>query len=187
MAVRQRSLRGMARLDQHRWLASTWPTNNRHSFIHWVASSPAHNSPIKATVRAFNPLFKSNNPAAQSDGFLADVNPELEHIFADAMIETGFEEIYQRAPWPAEAGEKASTAETGADGGVASAETDVESDVPSAETGADSGVAAAAEPRPETVRFQGMRVGYFCVDSESTKNDIVLNRILSLKEDTGKG
>ena len=34
------------------------------SFIHWVASSPTHRSPIKAEVRLINPLFKSDNPAA---------------------------------------------------------------------------------------------------------------------------
>ena len=39
---------------------------------------------------------------------------------------------------------------------------------------------------PETVRFQGMRMGYFCVDKESEGDKLVLNRIVSLKEDTGK-
>ena len=39
---------------------------------------------------------------------------------------------------------------------------------------------------PETVRFQGMRMGYFCVDKESEGDKVVLNRIVSLKEDTGK-
>ncbi|CAL8576581.1 hypothetical protein XPA_002456 [Xanthoria parietina] len=135
------------------------------SFIHWVASSPAHNSPIKATVRAFNPLFRSNNPAAHPDGFLADINPDSEQIFPHAMIECGFEEIRQRAPWPAEAGEKKLI-----DAGKRSPE---------------SGVQQAA-PGPETIRFQGMRVAYFCVDRETTKDDLILNRIVSLKEDVGK-
>jgi glutaminyl-tRNA synthetase len=40
---------------------------------------------------------------------------------------------------------------------------------------------------PETVRFQGMRVGYFCLDSESTAEKFVLNQIVSLKEDPNKG
>ena len=73
------------------------------------------------------------------------------------MIETGFEEIRRRAPWPAEAGEK----------------------------GNESGGAVAG---PETVRFQGMRMGYFCVDRDSSvgMEGVVLNRIVSLKEDTGK-
>lgn len=42
------------------------------------------------------------------------------------------------------------------------------------------------EARPETIRFQGMRVAYFCVDRESTEENLVLNRIVGLKEDTGK-
>lgn len=39
----------------------------------------------------------------------------------------------------------------------------------------------------ETVRFQGMRVAYFTMDRDSTSEKPVLNRIVSLKEDSGKG
>ncbi|KAL9010371.1 MAG: hypothetical protein Q9173_004682 [Seirophora scorigena] len=39
----------------------------------------------------------------------------------------------------------------------------------------------------ETVRFQGLRVGYFCMDKDSEGGKVVLNRIVSLKEDAGKG
>ncbi|POS72714.1 glutaminyl-tRNA synthetase [Diaporthe helianthi] len=39
---------------------------------------------------------------------------------------------------------------------------------------------------PESVRFQGMRVAYFAMDVDSTDDKIVLNKIVSLKEDTGK-
>ncbi|KAK3317981.1 tRNA synthetases class I, catalytic domain-containing protein [Apodospora peruviana] len=39
---------------------------------------------------------------------------------------------------------------------------------------------------PESVRFQAMRVGYFAMDSDSTEDKIVLNRIVSLKEDKEK-
>ncbi|KAI0482066.1 glutaminyl-tRNA synthetase-like protein [Xylariaceae sp. FL0804] len=38
----------------------------------------------------------------------------------------------------------------------------------------------------ESIRFQGMRVAYFAVDSDTTDDKIVLNRIVSLKEDAGK-
>lgn len=38
----------------------------------------------------------------------------------------------------------------------------------------------------ETVRFQALRVGYFCLDSDSTDNNLVLNRIVTLKEDSEK-
>lgn len=39
---------------------------------------------------------------------------------------------------------------------------------------------------PEAIRFQALRVGYFCADSDSTGDKIVLNRIVTLKEDTTK-
>jgi glutaminyl-tRNA synthetase len=39
---------------------------------------------------------------------------------------------------------------------------------------------------PETVRFQALRVAYFAMDKDSTDDKIVLNRIVSLKEDAGK-
>ncbi|CAN8102245.1 unnamed protein product [Discula destructiva] len=38
----------------------------------------------------------------------------------------------------------------------------------------------------ESVRFQGMRVAYFALDADSTDEKLVLNRIVSLKEDAGK-
>ena len=98
------------------------------------------------------------------------------------MIETGFKEIQRRAPWPAEAGEKAAADEANMTEGHA--KSDASSMQGDGEAhGGDVGKAAA---RPETVRFQGMRMGYFCVDQESGKERLVLNRIVSLKEDTGK-
>ncbi|KAK3324387.1 tRNA synthetases class I, catalytic domain-containing protein [Cercophora scortea] len=39
---------------------------------------------------------------------------------------------------------------------------------------------------PESVRFQAMRVAYFALDSDSTDDHLVLNRIVSLKEDKEK-
>lgn len=39
---------------------------------------------------------------------------------------------------------------------------------------------------PESVRFQALRIGYFCVDKESTNSEVVLNRIVTLKEDAAK-
>lgn len=124
------------------------------TYIHWVAASPKHSSPIAAEVRCFNPLFKSDNPDSAPGGFLKDINPDSEEIFSHAMIETGLEEIRSRAPWPQEGGEK---------------------DVASKDAGF------------ETVRFQGMRVAYFAMDSDSKDGKVVLNRIVSLKEDAGKG
>jgi len=42
------------------------------------------------------------------------------------------------------------------------------------------------EKGPETVRFQAVRVGYFCVDKESSDEKLVLNGVVTLKEDSAK-
>ncbi|KAI9816282.1 MAG: hypothetical protein M1827_001884 [Pycnora praestabilis] len=123
------------------------------TYIQWVASSLAHNSPIQAEIRIFNPLFKSENPDSAEGGFLKDVNPDSEEIYPNAMIETGLEEVRRRAPWPEKEGEK-----------------NLENK--------DAGL--------ETVRFQGMRMAYFAMDRDTEGSKVVLNRIVSLKEDSGK-
>ena len=123
------------------------------TYIQWIAASEKHNSPRKAEVRIFHPLFKSENPEAATGGYLADVNSKSEEIYPNAMIETGLDEVRNRAPWPSEEGEKV----------------------------------ANVKARLETVRFQGMRVAYFALDKESVGEKVVLNRIVSLKEDSGKG
>jgi glutaminyl-tRNA synthetase len=128
--------------------------NFRTSYIHWVAKCPSKNSPVKATVRVFNPLFKSDDPNTRPDGFLSDVNPRSEEIFPNAMIETGIEEIKRTAPWP--------------------------------RPREGHNEAAPGITPPETVRFQGMRVAYFCLDRDRSEANLVLNRIVSLKEDAKK-
>jgi glutaminyl-tRNA synthetase len=75
-------------------------------YIHWIADCPSKNSPIRATVRVFHPLFNSDNPDSHPDGYLSVVNSNSEDIYTGAMIETGFEEIRVRAPWPSADGEK---------------------------------------------------------------------------------
>ncbi|KAK3071425.1 Glutaminyl-tRNA synthetase [Teratosphaeriaceae sp. CCFEE 6253] len=122
--------------------------------IHWVADSPAHDSPVKAEVRVFNPLFR--NPAPNSldwktGGYHDDLNPESLVTYPDAVIECGFEEIKARAPWPREQGE--------GKGGKAG---------------------------NEGVRFQGLRTAFFTLDKEATAGKVILNRIVSLREDGGK-
>jgi glutaminyl-tRNA synthetase len=49
------------------------------------------------------------------------------------------------------------------------------------------GVAPESGASDELVRFQAVRTAYFCIDTESTDENIVLNQIVSLKEDSGKG
>ncbi|KAI1346083.1 glutaminyl-tRNA synthetase-like protein [Xylaria sp. FL0043] len=122
-------------------------TKKPKTYIQWVPSGSR-----EAEVRIHNSLFKSEKPDSVEGGYLNDLNPESEVIYPKAMIESGFDEVRARAPWPEAAGES----ELGKGG-------------------------------PESVRFQGIRVGYFAVDSvDTTDSKVVLNRIVSLKEDAGK-
>ncbi|KAF7554708.1 hypothetical protein G7Z17_g2745 [Cylindrodendrum hubeiense] len=115
------------------------------TYIQWVPDNS-----IKLEVRIQRALFKSDDPTAVEGGFMNDINPDSETVYTEALVEEGFNEVRQKAPWPVTAGEESG----------------------------DSG--------PETVRFQAMRVAYFAMDSDSTDEKIVLNRIVSLKEDSGK-
>ncbi|KAF3193868.1 hypothetical protein TWF106_006796 [Orbilia oligospora] len=121
------------------------------TYLQWIGHAPEKGSPVKVEARLFNQLFLSENPESNPNGFLADINPNSEEIYGDAIIDTGFHEVRRRAPWPAAEGER---------------------------NGEEVGL--------ETVRFQGLRVGYFAMDRESTDEKIVLNRIVTLKEDGGK-
>ncbi|ROW00989.1 hypothetical protein VSDG_02720 [Cytospora chrysosperma] len=122
-------------------------TKKPKTYIQWVGTEGSR----RCEVRVYNSLFKSENPSAVEAGFLSDLNPESEVIHPNAIIESGFNEVKKRAPWPEAAGESKL-----GEGGL------------------------------EAVRFQGMRVAYFAMDSDSTDDKIVLNRIVSLKEDAGK-
>lgn len=70
------------------------------AFIQWV---PRDSRQVE--VRIHRRLFKSNNPAAAEGGFLSDINPDSETIYPDALVESGFEDVRQRAPWPKAEGE----------------------------------------------------------------------------------
>ena len=139
-------------------------------WIHWVALSHENHSPVNTKVRIINPLFKSANPSAHPNGFLSDINPNSEEVFPNAMVETGFQEVKSRAPWPAQAGEK---------------DVAVSTSNPLSGSGDERDVNPISAP-PETVRFQGMRMGYYCVDKDSAGDELVLNQIVTLKEDAGK-
>ena len=116
------------------------------AYIHWVPEGSRN-----VEVRIHNALFKSLNPDDAEGGFLNDINPNSEEIWPNALIESGFEEVKRRAPWPEAAGES----ELGKGG-------------------------------PESVRFQAQRVAYMAMDSDSTDDKIIFNRIVSLKEERGR-
>lgn len=65
------------------------------TYIQWVPSGSK-----EVEVRMYNSLFKSEQPGDVEGGFLKDINPNSEEIYPHALIESGFEEVKRRAPWP---------------------------------------------------------------------------------------
>lgn len=76
-------------------------TKKPKAYIQWVGSEGSHTVEVRIT----NPLFKSEDPDAAEGGFLNDINPDSEVVYPNAMVESGFDEVRKRAPWPEAAGE----------------------------------------------------------------------------------
>ncbi|KIK67946.1 hypothetical protein GYMLUDRAFT_36751 [Collybiopsis luxurians FD-317 M1] len=146
------------------------------AFIQWVAEHAPSGSPVQIDeTRIFHRLFKSDSPPSD---FRSDINPDSLETIKGAMVEIGFWELAKRSIVEARRESKA-RAEASA------ASNDVDSLV-----------------GPECVRFQGLRIAYFALDKDSRvecleeaegvpparkQGDyLVLNRIVSLKEDAGK-
>lgn len=70
------------------------------TYIQWVPEGS-----IQVEARIHSALFKSDDPTSVEGGFMNDIKPDSEVVHSKALIEVGFEEIKQRAPWPATAGE----------------------------------------------------------------------------------
>ncbi|GJJ07401.1 hypothetical protein Clacol_001603 [Clathrus columnatus] len=150
------------------------PPKKPKAFIQWVAEHAPSGSPVKIDeVRIFHQLFKSDNPASLPN-YKEDLNPDSLEVVEGAFIEVGVWSVAKKA-W--------------ADANVLN-ETAEKKDENS---------------RPvfgkEIVRFQGLRVAYFalerdsvvtCLDDPKLKEGkypgdrLILNRIVSLKEDAGK-
>jgi glutaminyl-tRNA synthetase len=167
------------------------------AWVQWVADHAPSGSPVVIDeTRIFHPLFKSDNPAA-TDDFLADVSPNSLDVIKGAMVEVGF---WPLAKWSMTEALKESRART-------------EKALKEESVGEGVGLGAADHkdtPMPtaeqlvgnEVVRFQGLRVAYFALDKEARvgcfsegddvtpgrreSDRLVLNRIVSLKEDAGK-
>jgi glutaminyl-tRNA synthetase len=167
------------------------PVKKPKAFIQWVAEHAASGSPVRVDeTRVFHQLFKSDNPAAAPD-FKADINPDSLETIRGALVEVGFWELAKRAYKEAcrESAERTTAALK------ESADVNVDADTPK--------VTSEQLVGPECVRFQGLRVAYFALDNKDAKvavleetenvtpgrrdgDYIVLNRIVSLKEDAGK-
>jgi glutaminyl-tRNA synthetase len=71
------------------------------TYIQWVPDgSPA------VEVRIYKPLFRSDQPGSPPGGFLNDIYSDSETVWLNVRIETGFDEVRQRAPWPEAEGEQ---------------------------------------------------------------------------------
>ncbi|KAI9705311.1 MAG: Glutaminyl-tRNA synthetase [Bogoriella megaspora] len=116
----------------------------------------ARGKSVKAEARVFNPLFKNPNPNSLD----WDNGGYYDDINPDSEI------VYSNVMIECGFDEIRRGAPWPAEAGEVKRE--------------------GKEAEPYTVRFQGLRTGYFCVDLDSTNEKIVLNRIVTLKEDEGK-
>jgi len=167
------------------------PAKKPKAFIQWVGEHKESGSPVQIDeTRIFHPLFKSDNPAASAD-YKQDLNPNSLEVIKNALVETGFWTVAKKALSDARNEAKFRTEKTLADETIVSP---VGEDTPKA--------TAEQLVGNECVRFQALRVAYFALDKDSSlssldnvdgtpkkgPNDrLILNRIVSLKEDSGKG
>ena len=167
------------------------------AYIQWVNAVDA----IKVNeVRYFHPLFKSDPPPSD---FESDIDPGSLEVFTGAVIEPAFYELAKKAVVDARRDSEERTQRAQAESGGASAFSDPHQAVNGTGEAGDEPVATAEQlVGMENVRFQGMRLAYFALDRESrlacldegdgktaarAEGDrLVLNRIVSLKEDAGK-
>ncbi|KAN0064519.1 Glutaminyl-tRNA synthetase [Thecaphora frezii] len=161
------------------------------TYIQWVAEHAASGSPVKVDeTRIYHQLFTSDNPAAEAN-YLDHINKDSLEIIAGAYLEVGFWDVARKSIEQARKEAEVRTKHAEADAAKARQQTGV----PEA-----TGV-GAPERRPdqllgkECVRFQGMRTAYFALDKlsgdlglfgDDKGGKIVLNRIVSLKEDSKK-
>lgn len=125
------------------------------AYIQWVPFSAKHNSPVAISeTRVYNQLFNSENPSSHPEGYLNDINPESEIVYAKSLVEHNFDHVIKNSPWVVNS--------------VKESPFYVEEE----------------KDRKEVCRFQAMRVGYFTLDKDSEDGKIILNRIVSLKDGT---
>lgn len=186
------------------------------SYIQWIGEdAQTGSSPVRIEeARIFHPLFKVDNPAGQ-DNFLQHVDPESLEVHKGAMIETGIWDVAKNSLLQArkEAEERTKKSR---DERVKMSERGGKDVIrmPSGCTPLNTADTGKGAPEGtveqligyECVRFQAMRVAYFALDKETVGaaleewlkggdckgngyvqgTKLVLNRIVSLKEDTGK-
>jgi len=164
------------------------------AYIQWVNASDA----VRIDeVRYFHPLFKSDPPPSD---FESDVDPDSFEVFKGAVIEQAFYDLAKKAVTAARKGSEERLKKAKAE----SADPSPHAAFYGSEAAKEDEPVATAEQLVgmENVRFQGMRLAYFALDRESKLgcldegegskaggregDKVILNRIVSLKEDAGK-
>lgn len=132
-------------------------------------------------MRVHAPLFMSDDPMQTEGEFRNDIRPDSEIIYRGAMISSGFGEVRKTAPWPKVAANNEGSApesvrfqamRTGYFVGVQSSFI-VKTCVP-------------LEASYILFRVSNNACYAQTVDPDTTDDHVVLNRIVSLKEDSGK-
>ena len=171
-------------------LENTGPLKKPKAYIQWVAEYAPSGSPVRVDeTRIFHQLFKSDNPLSAIPDFKADINPISLEVIRGAMVEVGFWALAKRLLAEARRESQIRTQEA-----LKNNPHDPHDDTPHATTEQLVG--------KECMRFQGLRVAYFALDKDARvacldeaegiapvrgQGDfLVLNRIVSLKEDSGK-
>ncbi|GAC95741.1 glutamyl-tRNA synthetase [Pseudozyma hubeiensis SY62] len=164
------------------------------TYIQWVAEHAPSKSPVKVDeTRIFHQLFTSDDPAAE-ENFLDHVNQDSLEIVRGAMVEVGFWHVARQSVEQARKDAAERTEKAEADAKKARSQTETHA-TESAGAGAPSRSADQLVGK-ELIRFQGMRTAYFALDrlsgdlglfgDKQEGGKIVLNRIVSLKEDAKK-
>ncbi|TFK43715.1 tRNA synthetases class I, catalytic domain-containing protein [Crucibulum laeve] len=171
-------------------LENEGPLKKAKAYIQWVAEHAPSGSPVRVDeTRIFHQLFKSDRPPSD---FRSDIAPDSLEVVKGAMVEVGFWSLAKRSINEARKEAKERTQK------AAKENADVEREA------GDHTPQATSEQLVgnECVRFQGLRVAYFALDKDARiasldepadvepvrkQGDyLVLNRIVSLKEDAGK-
>ncbi|KAI9507513.1 glutamine-tRNA ligase [Russula earlei] len=164
------------------------------AFIQWVAEHADSGSPVRVDeTRIFHRLFKSDNPLATVPNYKADIDPNSLETVEGALVEVGFWTLAKRAYREAARESTERTRRALAENETLA--TPADPDTPA--------VTSAQLVGKECVRFQGLRVAYFALDNKDARiacldeaddvpagrrqgDFLILNRIVSLKEDSGK-
>ncbi|KAH9986352.1 tRNA synthetases class I, catalytic domain-containing protein [Russula compacta] len=132
------------------------------AFIQWVAEHAESGSPVRVDeTRIFHRLFKSDNPLAAEPNYKADVDPDSLETVRGALVEVGFWTLTKRAHGEAVRESRERTERARVENATEARRRADHPDTPA--------VTSAQLVGKECVRFQGLRVAYFALDSKDAR------------------